>query len=468
MQKKMVPIILSGGSGTRLWPISRAKFPKQFCELLDESLLQKSLKRVLNLGSPWVLTLSQLQTLTARVYSELKLPASQMIFEPRGRNTAPAIALLCRLLELKGQANEIVGVFPADHLVLKEKEFYQLMNLAHEAAEKNLIVTLGIVPTYPATGFGYIEVGVLKSGGAETTEVQVVKAFREKPNFETAQNFLKQGTFFWNAGIFVFKASRMIQAFKQLTPQLWTEIQKISADLSNIEEVYNSIDSISIDYAIMEKLRGDLVCLPADIGWSDLGSWDDVSNLEDSVVTTANKARVLKEKSQDCFAFSTGSKVFGFVDVQNLIVVDTPDATLISRKGSTQDVRQIVDQLNALRDSSALEHAFEKRPWGQYAILREESHYKSKLITVDPGAQISYQYHHKRNEHWIIVSGHGEVTLNEKVHPVSPGESVFIPAGMKHRIHNTSAQPLEFVEVQTGTYFGEDDIIRLKDDYSRK
>jgi mannose-1-phosphate guanylyltransferase/mannose-6-phosphate isomerase len=464
----MIPVVLSGGMGTRLWPLSRANFPKQFCELMDESLLQKTLKRVQALGSPWALTVRDLDGLTGRVFRGLGLPQEHILLEPFGRNTAPAIALLCKVFEIRGLAAEVVGIFPADHLILNEVAFVEAVNLARRAALKGYVATLGIRPDQPATGFGYIETRPEAPLSDGELKAYSVAGFREKPDRETAETFLQKGNFFWNAGIFVFQASRMIDIFKTQMPRLWALMQDLASDLSNMKEIYSQAPSISIDYGVMEKLK-EQVCVPCDIGWSDLGSWDDVARFDgpDNLMRLANHAQVVESGANGCFVYSSDRKVYGLVDVEDLIVVDTPDAMLVTRKGHSQNVRSIVDKLNQGSHAVAREHLFEVRPWGRFTVLKDEHHYKSKLITVDPQAQLSYQSHTRRSEHWIIVRGEGEVVLDNQVHKVKAGDSIFIPVGTKHRIRNTSPMPLEFIEVQTGSYFGEDDITRYQDDYNR-
>lgn len=462
----MIPVVLSGGAGTRLWPMSRLKLPKQFVELLDESLMAKTLRRLRPLGSPWALTVKDLDVLTERTFRDLGLPLDQVLYEPAARNTAPAIALLCRILELRGLEKEVAGVFPADHLVSKEENFADAVRAAAVAAENGLVATLGLKPTYAATGFGYIETTLPTSISSGAYKAFEVAGFREKPDLATAEGFVSSGNFFWNAGIFVFRVSTMITHFRALMPELWSVMSELKPDLSNLKEVYEKAPKISIDFGIMEKLK-EQVCVPCDIGWSDLGSWDDIAAAQNASLY-ANSALVVNGAgSQRNFAFSSEQKVFGFVGIEDAIVVDTVDATLIARKGLTQDVRSVVDQLAKTAPNAATDHRFELRPWGKFTILKDEEHFKSKIIVVDPKAQISYQSHSKRAEHWIFVKGAGEVVLNEKTLPVRAGDSVFIPLGAKHRVRNPGVEPLEFIEVQTGTYFGEDDIQRYQDDYNR-
>ncbi len=465
----MIPVVLSGGMGTRLWPLSRAQFPKQFCELLDESLLEKTLKRVKPLGAPWTLTVRDLESLTLRAHRSQDISAQQILFEPFGRNTAPAIALLCRVFSLRGWRQETVAIFPADHLVLNEPTFLSAISLAKKAAENGFVATLGIRPSHPETGFGYIETQSEMLFQEGQMSAFAVAGFREKPSRETAEKFLRQGNFFWNAGMFVFQIQTMVDNFKKQMPELWKVMEDLREDLSNLAEIYNKAPAQSIDYGIMEHLKKQ-VCIPCDIGWTDLGSWDDVARFDEpgGSMKLANQAQVVASSSKNCFVYSPEKKVYGLVDVDDVILVDTPDALLLVRKGRSQNVRAIVEKLNDVRHSVTREHRFEIRPWGRYTILRDEPHFKSKVILVDPQSQISYQSHTKRAEHWIIVRGAGEVTLNEKTVPVSVGDAISVPTSTKHRIRNTGTVPLEFVEVQTGTYFGEDDITRYQDDYNRK
>ncbi len=470
----MIPVVISGGVGTRLWPVSRANFPKQFCELLDESLLSKTVRRLQPLGQPWMITTHDFKVLTERLYRELGLLNKQLLFEPMGRNTAPAIAFLCRVMEMRGLAAEVVGVFPADHLILKQNEFLQAVRLAEKVAALGTVVTLGITPSYPATGYGYIET----AGKAQHQDGDLgawsVKGFREKPDLENAKKFVAQGNFFWNAGIFVFKVESMIANFKKYMPELWAQMLVLKEDLSNLAAVYGAVKGESIDYGVMEKLENQ-VCIPCDIGWSDLGSWDDIAKMSEQSSSGEepldfdffNRAETISSNAPGNFVFSTSKKVYGLVEVSDLLLVDTPDALLVTRRGKSQNVRHVVDKLNSLRNQTAKEHLFDVRPWGKYTVLRNENHYKSKVIEIDPHAQISYQSHAKRSEHWIVVRGQGEAIINEVAHPLKAGDAVFIPQGAKHRMRNTGDSVMEFVEVQTGTYFGEDDIVRYQDDYQR-
>ncbi|MCB0422620.1 MAG: mannose-1-phosphate guanylyltransferase, partial [Bdellovibrionales bacterium] len=276
----MIPVILSGGSGTRLWPVSRASYPKQFCEFYDRSFLRNSMDRLKSFGKPHILTVESMRNLTLKTLLDSGYDRSQAIYEPFGKNTGPAVGLLCHWMVLNGHEQEVVGVFPADHLVTREDQFQKAVSLAVECAEQGELVTLGIQPTYPATGYGYIEVTqeVFKEGAEHTAFV--VQGFREKPDEALASEFVDSGHYFWNAGMFVFKVSRMVELFKEYLPDMWRRIETIKKDLSNLKHVYANLESVSLDYGLMEKLQRQ-ICIPCEIGWSDVGSWDEISRISE-------------------------------------------------------------------------------------------------------------------------------------------------------------------------------------------
>lgn len=461
----MIPVILSGGSGTRLWPISRTSLPKQFAELFDESLMNKTLKRLVPFGSPWVITVSQMKVLSERAFHDLDLPKEQILLEPTGKNTAPAIAFLCKVLEQKRRGTEIVGIFPADHLIQNEKAFYKAIEIAEKSATQGYLVTLGIQPSYPSTGYGYIETAPILSSEAETVELKLLQTqgFKEKPTSEAAQKMIATGRYFWNAGIFIFKVEKMIEYFKAYSPQIWETINQLKPNLSNLVELYSQMESISIDYEIAEKVK-EQVCVPVDMGWSDVGSWDEVSKIKQSA-----KDQIVEIDSKQNFVFPSQdqSRIYALVGVENLILIDSQDCLLVAKRGHTQKVKEVVQVLEKQNKKEAKEHPFEYRPWGKFEILRDTELFKSKLITVEPKQQLSYQSHSKRAEHWIIIQGNPEIVLNDQVIQTKPGESVYIPRGAKHRIRNPGNDLVLFVEVQVGEYFGEDDIVRYEDDYKR-
>lgn len=464
----MIPVILSGGTGTRLWPLSRAKFPKQFCDLFEESLQNLTLKRLSQVSGsiPWILTSQDLRDFTEKKAKEAGFMA-HVVYEPLGKNTAPAIAMLCRLLELEGRSQEIVGIFPADHLIQRNDVFAQALHLAElSARDDGKVVTLGIKPTHPATGYGYIQVEAEPYNYKKNLSSYAVTKFHEKPNQGLAQNFLQSGNYFWNAGIFVFQVSSMIQFFEKYQPQIWDLMSVLKADLSNLKDIYLQMPSISIDYAIMEKLSSqDLLCIPADLGWSDVGSWDAVAEVYEK--NGEEKTKAISIKSHNNFVIPSEQKKYAFVGVDDLVIVDTKDALLIAKKGETENVKDVVEKLKKQKSALVSDHSFEERPWGRFEIISQSPHSKTKIMRVNPGQQISYQSHAKREEHWVIIAGAGELTLDGKLQTLKKGSSVKIPQGAKHRIRNVGNEALEFIEVQLGSYFGEDDIVRFEDDYNR-
>lgn len=453
-----IPVVLSGGSGTRLWPVSRTQFPKQFCEILDQSLLNKTLARLNPLGQPHILTTKTLSVLTEKSLKGFNIPSDNALYEPKGKNTAAAITYLCKRLTQENKSDAIVGIFPADHIIGKETEFHTVVQAAIKSAETGQIVTLGIQPTHPATGYGYIE---LANKATPNTAMQAV-GFREKPDHNTAVEFLNSGKYLWNAGMFVFQVKTMTEALKTYWNDGYECFEKLNADLTNLAEIYDQVPSLSIDYAVMEHIKNHS-CIPANIDWNDVGSWDEISKIMDST------SKPVQIDSKNNFYFGSGvqqaNKKVAIIGADDLIIVDTGDALLISKKGQTQNVKDVIPEL---KDTTlAHEHTFEHRPWGSFEILRDTEHFKSKVIYVEPGQQLSYQSHAKRAEHWVIIQGHPEVVLNDKTLKLNPGESVYIPQGAKHRIRNTGQSSVQFVEVQVGTYFGEDDIVRYQDDYKR-
>jgi mannose-1-phosphate guanylyltransferase/mannose-1-phosphate guanylyltransferase/mannose-6-phosphate isomerase len=402
-----------------------------------------------------------MKVLTERSLKHTGVASEQAIYEPCGKNTAPAIALLCRVFEMKGWSEKVVGIFPADHLIEDETRFQEAVHLGELMAEQGKVVTLGVAPNYPATGYGYIET----AGRVAATEGALLAVgFREKPNESTAREFIARGGFYWNAGMFIFKVETMKSLLKAHVPDIWRLFSDLLPDLSNLTEIYKEVRTISIDYAVMERLP-DHICIPCQFDWSDLGSWDAVAEILATKSDFINSQVSVDAKNN--FVFPMSGKTYGLVGIDDVIVVDTPDALLITKKGTSERVKEVVDRLKTDSVASGTQHKFEVRPWGSFQILHDAAEFKSKTIIVDPGAQLSYQSHSKRVEHWIFVKGCGEVVLNGENVPVEAGKHVFIPVGAKHRVRNNSSAPLEFVEVQLGSYFGEDDIVRYMDDYQR-
>ena len=460
----MIPVVLSGGSGTRLWPVSRASWPKPFCDLFDEPLYLKTLKRLLPLGNPWTVTVQALQGRTREACGQVGLTDAQVICEPFGRNTAPAIALLCRLFTLRGRGSGVVGIFPADHLVHDDEGLRRAVELGAECAAKGEVVTLGMTPTRPAVTFGYIET----AGGApvrEAPRVLTAKRFVEKPDEATARRLLAAGNCLWNAGIFLFRVDTMAGHFQSLLPDLWRRIATIDTSRSNLAAIYGQIEPLSFDHGILERLDS-LLCIPCDVGWSDVGSWEEVSALSNG---GSPGAHVFTADADNNYVHPQDSKVYGLAGVDDLIIIDTDDALLVTRKGQSHRVREVVEDIRQQGLPAAMQHdhRFDARPWGRYEVLAAPGHFKAKVITVAPHARLSYQSHEHREEHWVVVRGAGQVVLDGVTRAVKTGDYIFVAKGCRHRMINPHDSDLQFVEVQLGSYFGEDDITRYQDDYQR-
>ena len=453
----MTNIILCGGSGTRLWPISRTLMPKQFVKLFDgKSLFELTVERnaklcdknmIVSNAEQYFLALDQLEN------------NSKFLLEPVGRNTAPAIALACMALDYE----EVVLVTPSDHLIKDETEYAKVLLQAKELATEDNLVTFGITPSFAETGFGYIEANGLD-----------VKAFHEKPNFKTASNYLEAGNCYWNSGMFCFKAGVFLDELKKYSPDIY-EASKIAFNNSlNIhhsifkinQKDMQSIPSDSIDYAVMEKSKKVKV-VPSNIDWSDVGSFDALFEElpKDNNNNTINDKHIsINSKNNLIYG---QDKYIATVDIEDLIIVDTGDALLISKKGSSQKVKQIVSEIKKTTDLHNI-HLTGYRPWGTYTILEDKDKYKIKRIEVKPHKRLSLQSHKFRNEHWIVVEGTATITLNDKVFVLNQNESTYIKAEDKHRLANDTDKPLTIIEAQVGSYTGEDDIERFDDDFSRE
>ncbi len=441
----MTNIILCGGSGTRLWPLSRTLMPKQFVKLFgDKSLFQLTVQRntgvcdktvVVSNTEQYFLALDQLEEIDAK--------ADAYLLEPIGRNTAPAIALACFALD----AEEIVLVTPSDHLIKNNTAYVHAVEKAKVLAANDTLVTFGIVPGYAETGFGYIE-----------AEGDDVVSFHEKPDAATAQAYVDVGNYYWNSGMFCFKVGVFLEELHKYAPEIYSQAHKAYQDAKKEEivrishEAMAAIPSESIDYAVMEHSEKVKV-VPADIGWSDMGSFD---ALAEELPNDKENNLILSDKET------------ALIDVENLIVVDTPDALLVAKKGSSQKVKQVVEHLKQKGSTLPDAHTTGHRPWGTYTILDENNGYKIKRIEVKPGKRLSLQKHYHRNEHWVVLSGSATVTVGEKTFAVNPNESTYIKAGEIHRLENRGKLPLVIIEVQVGEYTGEDDIVRLEDDYKRE
>ncbi|OFZ13593.1 MAG: mannose-1-phosphate guanylyltransferase/mannose-6-phosphate isomerase [Bdellovibrionales bacterium RBG_16_40_8] len=464
----MIAVILSGGSGSRLWPISRASYPKQFCEFFDQSFLRTTVERLRPFGAPIVVTLESMGALTNSALTGMGLVQENIFLEPIPKNTAAAIALVAQILQHKNLANEVMGVFPADHLIVNVELFRKAATFAEELAQDNHVVTMGITPRYAATGYGYMKVNPTQfSKSQKSLQAYQVEQFIEKPTAEKAEEYTQSKQHYWNAGIFFFKVSRIIELFKTHMPEFWKKIATIKPDLSNLKYVYANLASQSIDYGIMEKLPGQIICVPGDFGWSDVGSWDELARLQEESLKIYSSANVFAINSTENFVYSNHPKVVALGGVEQLIIVDTPDALLVTKRGESQNVRKLVEMMSEARLPQVAEHNFEVRPWGRFEVLADRSDHKVKRLVVDPRCQLSYQVHSKRDEHWTFISGDGEVVLDDKTLSLRQGEQLFIPRESKHRLRNIGPRPLVVIEVQTGEYFGEDDIKRFEDDFNR-
>lgn len=474
MQSKLnnfYPIILSGGAGTRLWPVSRQLHPKPFIRMADgESLLQKAFNRASLLqGLSEIITVTNrdLFFITEDEYrgvNHANLPLS-FILEPFGRNTAPAITTAATLAHEKNQ-DAVLLVLPSDHLISDQEAFTTAVNQAIALAENGKVVTFGIQPSRAETGYGYIE--------ADGNEV---KRFIEKPPQEDAERYLEAGNYLWNAGMFCFRADIMLQELKKHASALLDNCNQcfqashrstgdnftsLELDASSFE----AVPDISIDYAVLEKSE-NIAVVACDIGWNDIGSWNAFSDIESPDIK-GNRVigRAHLHNSTNCYIQSE-NRLIGAVGVNDLIIIDTPDAVLVSDREHAQDVKHIVGQL---KDEGAEEHKLHStvhRPWGTYTVLEEGPRFKIKRIVVKPGASLSLQMHHHRSEHWVVVSGKAKVVNGDEEFSVVANESTYIPAGHKHRLENPESEDLVMIEVQCGDYLGEDDIVRFDDKYGR-
>lgn len=476
------PVILCGGSGTRLWPLSRAGFPKQFlCLTGNDSLFQQAAKRLSTLNGGhveiapiYVVSNEEHRFLAQEQLREAGAEGVKLLLEPVGRNTAPALTLAA-MAALENGDDPVLVVTPADQTISDESAFQQSVLKAVMAAENGDIVILGITPDKAETGYGYIKVG---SANGDTDQTLPVEQFIEKPQRETAEEYLRQGGYYWNAGMFVLKASVWMAALSSLRSDIasaseaaWTGKSVDGAFIRPDKAAFSNVPSESVDYAVMEKCPGSrfpIKMVPLDAGWSDLGAWDAVWNvLPKDEHGNAHSGDVIVADSHNSLVHAT-SRLVTLVGVQNIVVVETPDAVLVADKSRSQDVKQIVAALN---NHSREEHALHRkvhRPWGWYDSIDEGGRFKVKRIQVKPKASLSLQKHHHRAEHWIVVKGTAEITNGDKTFILTENQSTYIPLGEVHRLVNPGTIPLEIIEVQSGSYLGEDDIVRFEDHYGRQ
>jgi mannose-1-phosphate guanylyltransferase/mannose-6-phosphate isomerase len=472
------PVILCGGSGTRLWPLSRAGFPKQFlCLTGADSLFQQAAKRLMGLDTdnfqvadPLVVTGEDHRFLAIEQLREIGIAPGAALLEPVARNTAPALTLAALAAVEKGE-DPVLVVTPADQTIAHAAAFNSAMHDAISQAAGGTVVILGVTPDRPETGYGYIRAVVAPS------PTLVVERFVEKPDAPTAQQYLEEGGYYWNAGMFVLKASVWLKAIESFRPDIaaatrvaWAQRSSDAAFVRPGKAEFAAIPGESIDYAVMERCPGSgfpIRMAPLDAGWSDLGAWDAVwSVLPKDDEGNAHVGDVLTTDSCNTLVHAT-SRLVALVGVQNLVVVETSDAVLVADRSRSQDVKHIV---NALQQQKREEHALHRkvhRPWGWYDSIDEGGRFKVKRIQVKPGASLSLQKHHHRAEHWVVVSGTAEITNGDKVLLLTENQSTYIPLGVVHRLANPGTIPLEIIEVQSGSYLGEDDIVRFEDTYGR-
>lgn len=473
----LVPVILSGGAGSRLWPVSREGHPKPFIKLSDGlTLLQKTALRGARLAEAGALL-----TVTNREYYfktrddmavlAAELPSCHYLLEPVGRNTATAVLLAAFQVRESWGPDAVMLVLAADHLIEQQENFSAAVENAAKMAKLGYLVTFGIRPTEPHTGYGYIEMGVPLEATAHA-----VSSFKEKPTFDVAKGYLASGHYVWNSGMFCFTAASLLATAQRVAPELfeaaaacWDASHKgdMLPDALELDRAtLAACPDISIDYAIMER-ADNVAVVPAGFDWSDIGAWDAIGDL---AASDENGNRIDGEAitidSQNCYIRSSG-RIVAAVGVENLVVVDTPDALLVVHQDKVQQVKEVVTQLKARGHDSYRLHRTVHRPWGTYTVLEDGCGYKIKRIEVKPGAALSLQMHHHRSEHWIVVSGTASVTNNESTFLMRANESTYIKAGYRHRLENPGVIPLVMIEVQSGEYLGEDDIVRFSDQYGR-
>lgn len=467
--KNIQPVILAGGTGSRLWPLSRELYPKQLLQLTDNvSLLQTTLVRIAGLGNvlpPLVVVGEEHRFITRSQIEELNLFQDfTIILEPIGRNTAPAICAAAHYFSQEHSKDVVMLVLPADHLILEEEHFQKAVLQAVDLASQGAVVTFGVEPFYPETGYGYIEKG----------EGNEVRSFREKPDPATAEEYLESGRYFWNSGMFAFSVKHFKDEMGKYAPDIlecmMSAVQAGTRDgrffrlgLGEMEKCPEG----SIDYVLMEK-TGNAAVVAADLGWSDIGSWQalwDVSEKDES--GNVFYGDVIADGNENCL-IRAEDKLVATVGLKNTLVVDTGDAVLVAPLSKSQDVKKIVSRLKSDERKEHKHHRTVYRPWGSYTVLEEQERYQIKRITVKPGARLSLQMHHHRHEHWVMVTGTAKITNGESTFLLHENQSTYITAGTTHRLENPGAIPLELIEVQIGSYLGEDDIVRFEDDFGRE
>jgi len=468
---QIIPVILSGGSGTRLWPLSRKQYPKQYLPLVgDNTMLQETILRLNgldNLADPIIVCNADHRFLVAEQCQQVDIKNPTILLEPIGRNTAPAIAAAA-LQSLKVTDDAVLLVLSADHVIQDVGAFHQAINIASQQAQAGKLATFGIVPTDANTGYGYIKSSEDSNDGAHKVE-----EFVEKPDLKTAESYLEQGNYLWNSGMFMFKATTLIN---ELTVHSLDIVNSVSDAVNNAaqdldfirldKQAFESSPSDSIDYALMEK-SDNVVVVPLDAKWNDIGAW---SALHDIGTKDANgnviKGDVITQDTTNTY-INANHHMVATIGVDNLIIVDTADATFIATQDKAQEVKSIVESLQTKGRDEGTMHRKVCRPWGWYDSIESDKHFQVKKLHVNPGAKLSLQMHHKRAEHWVVVSGTATAVNGEEVLTLKEGDSTYIPIGVTHGLENKTNEQLEIIEVQSGTYLGEDDIVRFEDIYGR-
>ncbi|WP_079200939.1 mannose-1-phosphate guanylyltransferase/mannose-6-phosphate isomerase [Pseudomonas sp. CC6-YY-74] len=468
----MIPVILSGGSGSRLWPLSRKQFPKQFLALTGEdTLFQQTIKRLAfdGMQAPLLVCNKEHRFIVQEQLQSQQLESQALLLEPFGRNTAPAVAIAAMKLLAEGR-DELLLVLPADHVLENQQAFQDALALGSKAAEKGEMVLFGIPAVRPETGYGYIKSiadPLLPKG------VIRVQSFVEKPDEARARTFVESGDYFWNSGMFLFRASRYLEELKKHDADIY-DTCLLALERSEVEDDVVNIDAAtfaccpdnSIDYSVMEKTTHACV-VPLDAGWNDVGSWSSIWDVHDKDTNgNVTKGDVMVHDSRNCLVHGNG-KLVSVIGLDDIVVVETKDAMMVAHRDHVQDVKTVVNQLNEQGRSETQNHCEVYRPWGSYDSVDMGGRFQVKHISVKPGATLSLQMHHHRAEHWIVVSGTAEVTCDDKVFLLTENQSTYIPMTAVHRLSNPGKIPLEIIEVQSGSYLGEDDIERLEDVYGR-
>ncbi|EBO9261388.1 mannose-1-phosphate guanylyltransferase/mannose-6-phosphate isomerase [Salmonella enterica subsp. salamae] len=475
----LIAVVMAGGTGSRLWPLSRELYPKQFLQLSGEhSLLQTTLLRLSALAckDPLVITNEQHRFIVAEQLRQIDQLHDNIILEPCGRNTAPAIALAAfSALKRNEQEDPLLLVLAADHVIAKENVFCSAIKKAVPIAENGNIVTFGIIPEYAETGYGYIERGAPISVNGNSTEIDFyhVKNFVEKPDRLTAEKYISTGNYFWNSGMFMFKATVYLNELKKFRPDIYNVCEQVVSasyrDLDFIripEALFKDCPAESIDFAVMEKTEHCILC-PIDIGWSDVGSWQSLWDISEKTDEgDVCKGDILTYNTKNNYIYSESALVAA-VGVEDIVIVQTKDAILVSKKSDVQDVKKIVEMLKTQDRTEYIAHREVFRPWGKFDSIDQGERYRVKKIIVKPGEGLSLRMHHHRSEHWIVLSGTAKVTLDDKTMLVTANESIYIPLGATYSLENPGVIPLNLIEVSSGDYLGEDDIVRQKERYKK-